>query len=209
MALTRADATALGRCAASGGVAVFPADTVYGLGCAPGDAAAVARLHALKGRAIPKPAAVLFGTLDAALAELEDVLAAATRAAMAALLPGAVTLLVADARERWPAASGTGAAGAVLGVRVPAWPAALAALAGLPGPLLQSSANTTGAPDARELRDVPVAIRAGADLLLDGGALPGTPSTVVDLCALADGGVPVVLREGAVAAADVLARLAG
>lgn len=209
MALTGADATALGRCAAGGGVAVFPADTVYGLGCAPGDAAAVARLHALKGRAIAKPAAVLFGTLDAALAELDDVLAAPTRAAMAALLPGAVTLLVSDARERWPAASGTAAAGAVLGVRVPAWPPALAALAGLPGPLLQSSANRTGGPDARELRGVPVAIRAGADLLLDGGTLPGTPSTVVDLRALAYGGDVVIVREGAVAGAEVLARVAG
>ena len=47
--------------------------------------------------------------------------------------------------------------------------------------MLQSSANLSGEPDARRLLDVPASIRAGADLVLDGGELPGVPSTVLDL----------------------------
>ena len=41
---------ALERCVASGGVAVFPADGLYGLACDPLDAGAIARIHQLKGR---------------------------------------------------------------------------------------------------------------------------------------------------------------
>ena len=51
---------ALERCVAGGGVAVFPADTLYGLGCDPSSAAAIERIHALKGRDEGKPSAVMF-----------------------------------------------------------------------------------------------------------------------------------------------------
>jgi L-threonylcarbamoyladenylate synthase len=151
---------------AGGGVVVFPADTVYGLACDPLDEAAVAKLYALKGRPPDKPAAVMFFDRDQALLpELPE----RTRAIMARLLPGAVTLLVPSGR--FPLAGGEG----TLGVRVPDIPPLGRA------PVLQSSANVTGGPDARRLEDVPEAIRRGADLVIDGGELPGTPSTVVDL----------------------------
>ena len=64
---------------------------------------------------------------------------------------------------------------------MPAWPPALAALADVRWPVLQSSANAAGGPDARRLEDVPEYMREHTDLVLDGGELPGTPSTVVDL----------------------------
>jgi L-threonylcarbamoyladenylate synthase len=70
-------------------------------------------------------------------------------------------------------------------------------------PVLQSSANTAGGPDARCLDDVPESIRRGADLVIDGGELPGTPSTVVDLRAYERGGEPLVVRPGAVPEAVV------
>ena len=50
--------------------------------------------------------------------------------------------------------------------------------------MLQSSANLAGGRDPRTLDEVPAAIRAGVDLEIDRGPLPGTPSTVVDLGAL-------------------------
>ena len=65
-------------------------------------------------------------------------------------------------------------------------------------PVLQSSANRAGGPDARRLEDVPEAIRRDADLVLDGGELPGTPSTVLDLRRYEDHGEWAVIREGAV-----------
>ena len=73
--------------------------------------------------------------------------------------------------------------------------------------MLQSSANLAGGPDARALGEVPAAIRAEADLVLDGGALPGTPSTVVDLRGFELDARWSVLREGAVPTAAVGAAL--
>jgi L-threonylcarbamoyladenylate synthase len=170
---------------AGGGVVVFPADTVYGLACDPENEAAVARLYELKGRPPDKPAAVMFFDRAQALGALPE-LTARTRALMARLLPGAVTLLVPS--ERFPLAGGAG----TLGLRVPDIPALGSR------PVLQSSANVAGGADPRRLEDVPEAIRRGADLALDGGELPGTPSTVVDLRPYERGGEPLVVRAGAV-----------
>jgi L-threonylcarbamoyladenylate synthase len=169
-------------CIRSGGVAVFPADTVYGLACDAEDPAAVERLYALKGRAPDKPAAVMFFAR-------EDLPPIPHRGI--ALLPGPVTLLVPNPERRYPLAGGH-----ALGVRFPGLP-----LSG--PPVLQSSANHAGGPDARTLEAVPEDIRRGADLVIDGGALPGTPSTVVDLT----GESWRIVREGALTAAEVASRL--
>ena len=65
-------------------------------------------------------------------------------------------------------------------------------------PVLQSSANLSGGPDARRLADVPASIREGADLVVDAGELPGTPSTVIDLRRFEAAGEWEVVRAGAV-----------
>ena len=184
----------LERCIVAGGVAVFPADTVYGLACDPHSAAAVGRLYRLKRRPADKPAAIMVFSLDAL-----PPLAPRTMAAAKALLPGPLTLLVDDPDVRFPLAGG----GAVLGLRVPDVPL----LAGVRVPLLQSSANLAGGDDARTLDDVPSSIREGADLVLDGGELPGRPSTVVDLTRYERDGIWSVVREGAVAIATLAAAL--
>jgi L-threonylcarbamoyladenylate synthase len=175
--LTPDDSAALGACVAAGGVAVFPADTVYGLACDPENESAVTKLYALKGRPPEKPAAVMFFDLD----ELGD---------FGGLLPGGVTLLLPNPQRRFPLACTNDPE--TLGVRVPF-------LAPVGRPLLQSSANLAGGPDAKRLEDVPQRIRAGADLVLDGGELPGVPSTVIDLR------TPEwrIVRQGAVSAQEV------
>ena len=199
--LTAADAITFSRSIAVGGVVVFPADTVYGLACDPDIDEAVTRLYALKGRAPVKPAAVMFFDLDLALAALPE-LGDRTRAAVEALLPGGITLLLPNPRERYPLACA--ADRRTLGLRVPRLPPPLAVLAQVSWPVLQSSANHAGRPDARTLGDVPEDIRRDADLVLDGGELPGTPSTVVDLRGLERGLGVRVLREGAVPAQHVV-----
>jgi L-threonylcarbamoyladenylate synthase len=204
VALSAADAQTFERCIAVGGIAVFPADTVYGLACEPDSKEAVQRLYMLKRRSPDKPSAVMFFTLDLALAALPE-LGPRTAGALRALLPGAVTLLLPNPAGRFPLACG--AQPHVLGLRVPAWPPALAALAGVRWPVLQSSANTAGAPDARRLEDVPEYMRTHTDLVLDGGELPGTPSTVVDLRAYERDEDWSVAREGAISVAEVAARL--
>ena len=95
-----------------------------------------------------------------------------------------------------------------LGLRVPRLPEALRALATITIPVMQSSANESGQPDARTLAEVPEAMREGADLVLDGGELGGTPSTVIDLRDLGAHGRWHVLREGALARGEVEAALA-
>ena len=204
MALSADDAATFSRCISVGGVAVFPADTVYGLACEPDSKEAVRRLYLLKRRRPDKPAAVMFFALDLALAALPE-LGPRTSGAVGALLPGAVTLLLPNPARRFPLACGPEPQ--TLGLRVPAWPPALAALGDMQWPVLQSSANVAGGPDARSLEDVPEAIRARADLVLDGGDLPGTPSTVVDLRGFERDGRWSVVREGAVAVGDVAAAL--
>lgn len=189
------------RCIAAGGVAVFPADTVYGLACDPTSATAVQRLYELKGRPPDKPAAVMFFAPRRALAALPE-LGPRLRAALAALLPGAVTLLLPNPLARYPLACGPDPW--TLGLRVPApGPLADVALA-----VLQSSANRSGGADPRTLDEVDAGLLAGADLVVDGGPLPGTPSTVVDLRAFERGGGWSLAREGALARADVAAALA-
>jgi L-threonylcarbamoyladenylate synthase len=191
------DATSAARlqeCVESGGVAVFPSDTVYGVCCDPDNETATRRLYELKGRPAARACAVMFFALERALEalyELDD----RERAALDALLPGPVTVLLANRGGRFAPACridpGT------LGLRVPALSGRLEPLASITIPVLQSSANLSGEPDARRLEDVPARIREGVDLAIDGGELPGTPSTVIDLRDLGDQGRWHVLREGA------------
>lgn len=194
VALTSSDAVSLRRCVAGGGVAVFPTDTVYGVCCDPEDEDAARRLYALKGRAPARSCAVMFFSLRAALDALPE-LSDPERLALRALLPGPVTVLLSNPRERFAPACRKDPAS--LGVRVPRLPDALAALAEMAEPVMQSSANLSGEADARSLSEVPARLLDGADLVLDGGELPGTPSTVLDLREFDAERRWHVLREGA------------
>jgi L-threonylcarbamoyladenylate synthase len=189
------------RCIAVGGVALFPADTVYGLATEPDSKDGVYRLYRLKGRSPDRPAAVMFFRLELALAALPE-LGGRTRAALERLLPGGITLLVPNPAGRFPLASGP-ERGGPLGVRVPRLEGRIAPLAGMNWPVLQSSANRSGAVDARSVQEVDESIRSGVDLILDGGELPGTSSTVVDLSSYEADGDFAILREGAVPRAAV------
>ena len=202
--VTREDAATFERCMRVGGVALFPADTVYGLATEPDSREGVRRLYRLKGRPPARPAAVMFFALDLALHSLPE-LGPRTRGALERLLPGGLTLVLPNPRRRWPLACGPEPER--LGLRVPALTDALAPLAATRWPVLQSSANLSGRGEARRLEDVDPIIRRGVDLAVDGGELPGTPSTVVDLTSYEDDGAFVVVREGAVPRARVAAHL--
>jgi L-threonylcarbamoyladenylate synthase len=198
--LTGEDVATFERCIAVGGLALFPADTVYGLATEPDSREGVERLYRLKGRPPARPAAVMFFRVELALAALPE-LGGRTRGAVERLLPGAVTLLLPNPVRRYPLACGPEPDR--LGLRVPHLTGALAPLAGVSWPVLQSSANVSGGADAGRMEDVDERIRAGVDLILDGGELPGTPSTVVDLSAYDEGGGFEIVREGAVSAAEL------
>jgi L-threonylcarbamoyladenylate synthase len=193
--VTPEDVETFARCISVGGVAVYPADTVYAVGTEPDSREGVERLYRMKGRPPDKPSAVMFFRLESALAALPE-LGSRTREAVERLLPGAVTLVLPNPARRYPLACGPSPER--LGIRVPAFEGELAPLAAMSWPVLQSSANRSGERDARRIADVDPSLREGADLVLDAGELPGTPSTVIDLSAYEDDAEWAILREGAV-----------
>jgi L-threonylcarbamoyladenylate synthase len=199
-ALSAADAHALEACVRRGGVAVIPTDTLYGVCCDPESEGAVRRMYALKRRPPGQASAVMFFDLSTALAALGE-LDRSERSALAALLPGPVTVLLENRARRFALACG--ADPAKLGLRVPALEGPLAALTAVATPVLQSSANLAGGREARRLRDVAAEVREGADLLLDGGELAGVASTIVDLSAYARTREWAVVREGARTTAEI------
>lgn len=202
--ITAEQAETFERCMTVGGIALFPSDTVYGLACDVGQERAVRSLYALKGRSPETPAAVMFFSLELALGAL-GAQGGRTLAALRALLPGAVTVLLNNHDGRYPHACGP--AKHTIGLRVPALPPAAAALQSVRWPVLQSSANPTGGADACRLEDVPAEIRDGCDLVLDAGELPGTPSTVLDLRDYEDDGGWQIIRHGAIDEREIAAKL--
>jgi L-threonylcarbamoyladenylate synthase len=179
---------ALERCIGAAGVAVFPADGLYGLACDPLSAKAVERIQALKGRDERKPSAVMYFS-PLAMRELVAGLGPRSREALGAVLPGPVTLVVANPQRRYPLACQEEPER--LGVRLIDGP-----LAGAMTPVFQTSANLSGDPAPHRFEDVAAEIVAGVDLAIDGGDLTGSPSTVVDISRLDEDGSWLVLREG-------------
>ena len=189
---------ALERCARDGGVAIFPADTVYGIACDPGRLDAIERIYALKGRADSKPSAVMFFS-PLAMRELVSSLGPRTRDALGALLPGPVTLVVANPERLYANAGRENPER--LGIRLIDGPLAGAACA-----LFQTSANLSGAGSVARFEELDAAMLGGADLAIDGGELGGEASTVVDLSEIEDGRWGV-LREGAMRRSELERRL--
>jgi L-threonylcarbamoyladenylate synthase len=184
--------SALERRVGEGGVVVFPADTVYGIGCDPLNAAAVERIHSIKGRDDNKPSAVMYFS-SLAMRELISGLGESSRQAVSRLLPGPVTLVISNPERRYPLASRDDPER--LGIRLIEGP-----LAGANTPIFQTSANRSGEPASRSFGELDDHVVSSADLAIDGGELIGDPSTVIDLTALDADGRWNVLREGALSA---------
>lgn len=193
--------TGLELCIAAGGVALFPADGLYGLACDPLNATAIERIHQIKGRDEGKPSAVLYFS-PLAMRELVEDLGERTRSAVSALLPGPVTLVVANPSHRYPLACRSDLER--LGVRLIDGP-----LEGAMCPIFQTSANRSGDPAPAIFGDVPREILAKVDVAIDAGPLTGLPSTVVDLSGFDDGGDWSVLREGAMQIDELADQLQG
>ncbi len=156
------------------------------------------RLRALKGTPEEQPISLLCADLDGLL---EHVPALAGRPELA-LLPGPFTLILPNPDRAYPWL--TGSRPSTIGVRVPVLRGEALAAVAESGGVAATSANLHEGADPRRLDDVPDEIRAGA-ALLDGGELPGTPSTVIDFT----GDEPRVLREGAAPSGDAIRRVRG
>jgi L-threonylcarbamoyladenylate synthase len=186
---------------AAGNPVLLPTDTVYGLCVSPYREDYASRLYRLKGRDVLKPTALVAADLPMLFECVPELRGRSGRIA-STLLPGPYTLVFPNPgrRFRWL----TGARPDTIGVRVPWLPGAAQTVLERAGAVAATSANLAGGPEPRRLEDVPAEIRAGCAAELDGGELPGTPSTVIDCT----GVEPRVLREGAVRVADALAAIA-
>ena len=185
----------------AGSLAIVPTDTVYGLATTPYSEAPVLRLYQAKGRQEIQPTALVAAELDV-LFDCVPELRGKARVLARALLPGPYTLVLPNParRFRWL----TGSRPTTIGVRVPAVEGIAADVLSGVGAMVATSANLPGGQDPRRVEDVPDELRAAVDAVVDGGELPGTPSTVIDLT----GAEPVVVREGAVPAAEALRAIA-
>jgi L-threonylcarbamoyladenylate synthase len=179
---------------------VMPFDTVYGLAADPRQEEAVRRLYELKGRPETDPSALVARDFEYLLECIPEFLGHVAEQARL-LLPGPVTLILPNPAARFPWLTGTNPE--AIGVRVPAFAGPGAKVLGLVGVVAATSANHPGGRDPKRLDEVPQAIRDRAGALVDGGELPGSPSTVIDLT----GAEPRVLREGALPAEEALRRL--
>jgi L-threonylcarbamoyladenylate synthase len=186
---------ALERCVGEGGVAIFPADTLYGLACDPLNAAAVKRIHEIKGRDEGKSSAVMYFS-PLAMRELVSGLGSRTRDAIGALLPGPVTLVVANPQRRYPLACREDPER--LGIRLIEGP-----LTGVMTPILQTSANPSGVTPPTSFGEIDEGILGATDLAIDAGELLGAPSTVVDVTQIDEKGGWTILREGALSSQEV------
>ena len=185
----------------AGQLAIVPTDTVYGLATTPHSEEPVRSLYRAKGRDDVQPTALVAADLDVLFACVPE-LQSSAGAVVRALLPGPFTLIVPNPAERFGWL--TGSRPDTIGVRVPAFAGPGADVLARVGVLVATSANLPGGPDPRTLAGVPEQLRRAAAALVDGGELPGTPSTVLDLT----GPEARVLREGAVPAAEALRAVA-
>jgi L-threonylcarbamoyladenylate synthase len=135
-----------------------------------------------------------------AMRELMAGLGERAREAVGELLPGPVTLVIANPEHRYPLACGENPDR--LGVRL-----IEGSLAGSMTPVLQTSANRSGQAPPAEFDAIDPGILGAAHLAIDGGALGGEPSTVVDIGGFDSGDGWKVLREGALPVAELQARL--
>jgi len=180
-----------------GGVVVLPTDTVYGLAALPGDRAATDRLFALKGRAATSPLAVLCTDVDQALGLSDPEVADAVRAVAERWWPGPLTLVVA---RRAGVALHLGEPDTTVGLRVPNH-VVVRALTAAVGPIAATSANRHGEPTPTTAADAAAALGADVALVVDGGPLATTASTVVDATV-----EPwAILRDGPVPGTEVVA----
>jgi release factor glutamine methyltransferase len=190
----------------AGAVIGVPTDTVYGIAARWDLAAGIRRLFAAKQRSPEQPVAVLFASIDSVRNALPDLDPAAERV-LTALLPGPYTFVVSTSVPR-PDHVGTLDS---LGVRIPAHPDLLRVLGAVDMPLAATSANLSGLPDAATAEQVDPVVLAHCSLAIaptpGSEQVVGVASTVVDLRPLADGGKPVVLREGAVSRDEAMARI--
>lgn len=180
-----------------GAVMLYPTETTYGLGCLATDREGIERIFELKQRPAERPYLVLVRDREM-LEKYVSEIPAAYESMIERFWPGPLTLV-------FPAREGTlpmdllAPGLQTLAIRISSHPFCSQLLKHLDAPLVSTSANLSGAPNPSSLEDVSHFVKNGVDLIVDGGTLGGTPSSIVRL----DGGKAVLARAGALSAAEL------
>lgn len=170
-----------------GGLVAYPTDTIYGIGCDIFNKKAIDRVHKIKKQPKDKP----FAFLCPGLTELSRYARVTNYAykTMKRLLPGPYTFILEGSREV-PKMMLTRQKTA--GIRVPENTIALALAQEMGGPILTTSATNPQGAVLNTAWEIDEALGNQLDMVIDGGTVPGLPSSVVSLV----GDVPEVIREG-------------
>jgi L-threonylcarbamoyladenylate synthase len=172
----------------SGGIVLYPTDTVYGLGCDPFSDQAIGQLTELKGRPPAHPYLVLVANTGA-ISKLVSKLPPSFDFFTKRLWPGPVTMIFDKHRNKRPFPESDS-----IGIRCPHWSFLREFLETLQTPIISTSANRSGKPPIRDPDEAVAQFKKGVDLILDLGKLPDRrPSTILDIRS----DPPEILREGA------------
>ncbi len=174
----------------SGGIIIYPTDTVYGIGCSIFNTHAIERIYKIKGQDARKPFSFVCSDLSH-ISEYAKVSNVAFRL-MKQLIPGAYTFVLPASRlKHLPKSMITKRK--TVGIRVPNNKICLAIVKELGHPILSASVTD----DKGNILNDPGVIKEyyekRVDLILDGGYGLLEVSTVLDLT----NEHPVVVREGA------------
>lgn len=183
----------------SGGISIYPTDTVYGIGCDPRNEEALNKLLALKGRS-GKPLPLLASSIEVVRLIVE--VSPEAEKLMRAFWPGPLTIVL---PLKTPLPNQVTMGRPKVGLRIPNHTVARILAEGTGGLIIGTSANKSGEASPRSFDEVNPYLRERVDVVIDGGPCPlGIPSTVVEV----DGGVKVI-REGAVKVEEVLQIIKG
>lgn len=168
---------------------IYPTDTLYGLGCNALSPTAVEKVYGAKQREGRKPLSIIVTDFEMLLSYCE--VSPAQQQILHELLPGPYTFIV-PLRKNLPVSSNM-----EVGVRVPEHFFMRQAAKELGVPIVSTSANLSGQPDAAEASAVDGHIKSRVELVVDGGKCRyAQGSTVIDLIRMK------VLRKGAVRKGD-------
>ena len=174
----------------SGGVIVYPTDTLYGLGANALDSSAILRVFKIKNRPLTQALPVIVSDLD--MAKKLTFITQEAEQLMKIFWPGPLTIIL-EKKPIVPQIITGGKEG--IGLRIPkhVLPLAISKISGLP--LIATSANKHGGLSPVEISDVLYQFKEGIDLFIDGGKSEiGFGSTVIDLTRRP----PMLLREGSI-----------
>ena len=175
---------------ASGGIIIYPTDTVYGMGCSVDNKNAIERIYLIKRQRTDKPFSFVCSDLTH-ISEYAHVSNAAFKI-MKHLIPGPYTfILTATKMKQFPKILVSKRK--TVGIRVPDSPITLAIIKELGHPILSTSVTLEDGEIVNDPDLIAGHFNSLVDLIIDGGPLVSEPSTVIDLT----GDEPVVVRQGA------------